>query len=56
MVSEKKLNLVGVGYRASVQRQVPEPASWDSVIRSISRFPEGITIETPSQTEILVRG
>lgn len=52
---EKKLSLVGVGYRASVQGKslnlqlgFSHPVDFE--------IPEGITIETPSQTEILVRG
>lgn len=51
----KKLTLVGVGYRAQVQGQVlnlnlgySHPIHYD--------IPEGITIETPSQTEVLVKG
>ena len=52
---EKKLELVGVGYRAQAQGKVlnltlgfSHPVKYD--------VPEGITIETPSQTEILVKG
>jgi large subunit ribosomal protein L6 len=52
---EKKLELQGVGYRASVQGKVlnltlgfSHPVNFD--------VPEGITIETPSQTEILIKG
>jgi large subunit ribosomal protein L6 len=52
---EKKLELVGVGYRAQVQGKklnltlgFSHPVIYD--------IPEGITIETPSQTEILVKG
>jgi len=52
---EKKLELVGVGYRAQAQGKVlnltlgfSHPVKYDA--------PEGITIETPSQTEILVKG
>lgn len=52
---EKKLELVGVGYRAQVQGKIlnltlgfSHPIKYD--------VPEGITIETPSQTEILVKG
>jgi len=52
---EKKLTLVGVGYRAQVQDQVlnltlgfSHPIHFD--------IPEGITIETPSQTDIVVKG
>jgi len=52
---EKKLDLVGVGYRAQAQGNklnltlgFSHPVSY--------AVPEGITIETPSQTEILVKG
>ena len=52
---EKKLQLVGVGYRAQVQGKklnltlgFSHPVVYD--------IPEGITVETPSQTEILVKG
>ncbi len=52
---EKKLELVGVGYRAQMKGKVlnltlgfSHPVDFD--------VPEGITIETPSQTEIVVKG
>lgn len=52
---ETKLELVGVGYRAQAQGKklnltlgFSHPVVFD--------VPEGITIETPSQTEILVKG
>lgn len=52
---EKKLELVGVGYRAQVQGKslnltlgFSHPISYE--------MPEGITIETPSQTEVVVKG
>ena len=52
---ERKLELVGVGYRASVQGKnlnltlgFSHPVSFP--------VPEGISIETPSQTEIVVKG
>ncbi len=52
---EKKLQLVGVGYRAQVQGKTlnltlgfSHPVNYD--------MPEGITIETPSQTEVVVKG
>ena len=52
---EKRLELVGVGYRAQVQDKVlnltlgfSHPVNYPA--------PEGITIETPSQTEVLVKG
>ncbi|MHC9509660.1 50S ribosomal protein L6 [Kangiella sp. M94] len=52
---EKKLQLVGVGYRAQVQGKklnlslgFSHPVEFEA--------PEGITIEAPSQTELLVKG
>ncbi|HEX9708175.1 MAG TPA: 50S ribosomal protein L6 [Steroidobacteraceae bacterium] len=52
---ERKLELVGVGYRAAVQGKnlnltlgFSHPVSYP--------VPEGISIETPTQTEILIKG
>lgn len=52
---EKKLQLVGVGYRAQAQGKAlnltlgfSHPVSYP--------IPDGISIETPSQTEIVVKG
>jgi large subunit ribosomal protein L6 len=52
---EKKLELIGVGYRAQAQGNklnltlgFSHPVIYD--------VPEGIAIETPSQTEIVVKG
>jgi large subunit ribosomal protein L6 len=52
---ERKLELVGVGYRAAVQGKAlnltlgfSHPVSYP--------VPDGITIETPSQTEIIIKG
>lgn len=52
---EKRLNLVGVGYRAQSKGKIlnlslgfSHPIDYE--------VPEGITIETPSQTEIIVSG
>lgn len=52
---QKKLTLVGVGYRAQIQGSVlnltlgfSHPVNFD--------IPEDITIETPSQTDIVVKG
>ncbi len=52
---ERKLTIVGVGYRAQVQGKVlnltlgfSHPVNFE--------IPEGITIEAPSQTEVVVRG
>jgi large subunit ribosomal protein L6 len=52
---EKKLQLVGVGYRAQAQGQklnltlgFSHPVDYP--------VPEGVTIETPSQTEVVVKG
>jgi large subunit ribosomal protein L6 len=52
---EKKLSLIGVGYRAKAMGKVLDltlgfshPVKYE--------LPEGITAETPSQTEIIVKG
>jgi large subunit ribosomal protein L6 len=52
---EKKLQLIGVGYRAQTQGKVlnlslgfSHPVNYE--------LPEGVTAETPSQTEIVVKG
>ena len=52
---EKKLELVGVGYRAQAQGNTlnltlgfSHPVAYN--------VPEGISVETPSQTEILIKG
>ncbi len=52
---ERKLELVGVGYRAQAQGKnlnltlgFSHPVNYP--------VPEGITVETPSQTEVLVKG
>jgi large subunit ribosomal protein L6 len=52
---ERKLDLIGVGYRAQAQGKIlnltlgfSHPVKYE--------IPEGITIETPSQTEILIKG
>ncbi|MDG2376530.1 MAG: 50S ribosomal protein L6 [Woeseiaceae bacterium] len=52
---EKKLELVGVGYRAAAQGNklnltlgFSHPVVYD--------VPEGISVETPSQTEVVVKG
>ena len=52
---EKKLTLIGVGYRAQARGKVlsltlgfSHPVNYD--------LPEGISVETPSQTEVVVKG
>ncbi|MGQ0699701.1 MAG: 50S ribosomal protein L6 [Panacagrimonas sp.] len=52
---QKKLNLVGVGYRAASTGKVVNLSLGFShpVAHPI---PEGITVETPTQTEIVVKG
>jgi large subunit ribosomal protein L6 len=52
---ERRLQLVGVGYRAQMQGTgvslalgFSHPVKFDA--------PEGVTLETPTQTEIVVRG
>ena len=52
---EKKLTLIGVGYRAQLRGKVlsltlgfSHPVNYD--------LPEGVSVETPSQTEVVVKG
>jgi large subunit ribosomal protein L6 len=52
---ERKLELVGVGYRAQAQGNklnltlgFSHPVAYD--------VPEGISVETPSQTEVVIKG
>lgn len=52
---EKKLNLVGVGYRAQVQgKKLNLSLGFSHPVEYA--VPEGITVEAPSQTEIIVKG
>jgi large subunit ribosomal protein L6 len=52
---EKKLELVGVGYRAQAQgKKLNLTLGFSHPV--VFSVPDGITIETPSQTEIIVRG
>ena len=52
---DRKLELVGVGYRAAVQgKQLNLTLGFSHPIAF--PIPEGITIETPSQTEIVIKG
>ncbi|CAG0909055.1 unnamed protein product [Cyprideis torosa] len=52
---EKKLNLVGVGYRAASKGDILSLSLGFSHPVEFP-VPKGIAIETPSQTEILVKG
>ena len=52
---EKKLELVGVGFRATVQGKSLNLTLGFSHPVAVP-IPEGISIETPSQTEILIKG
>ncbi len=52
---EKKLSLVGVGYRAQANGKILNLSLGFSHPIDYS-VPEGITVETPSQTEIVVSG
>ena len=54
-LTEKKLKLVGVGYRAQVQgTKLTLALGYSHPIEYTA--PEGVTIEVPSQTEIVVKG
>ncbi len=52
---ERKLELNGVGYRASVQGKTLNLTLGFSHPVSYA-VPEGVTIETPTQTEVVVKG
>jgi len=52
---EKKLSLVGVGYRAQAKGNILNLALGYSHPIDFE-VPNGITVETPTQTEILVKG
>jgi large subunit ribosomal protein L6 len=52
---EKKLTLIGVGYRAKAMGKVLDLTLGFSHPIKYS-LPEGITVETPSQTEIVIKG
>jgi len=52
---EKKLELVGVGYRAQAQgNKLNLTLGFSHPV--VHDVPEGVTVETPSQTEIILRG
>ncbi len=51
----RRMLMVGVGYRASVQGKVLNITAGFSHPVTVN-FPEGISIETPTNTEILVKG
>jgi large subunit ribosomal protein L6 len=52
---ERKLELVGVGYKAAMQGKTLNLTLGFSHPVSFAA-PEGITLETPTATEILIRG
>lgn len=52
---ERKLELVGVGYRASMAGKALN-LSLGFSHPVVFNAPEGVTIETPTQTEILIKG
>ena len=52
---ERKLELVGVGYRAAAQgNKLNLTLGFSHPV--VYEVPEGVTVETPSQTEVLVKG
>jgi large subunit ribosomal protein L6 len=52
---ERRLNLVGVGYRAQAQgTSLNLSIGYSHPV--VHRMPEGIKVETPTQTEIVIRG
>ena len=52
---EKKLTLIGVGYRAKAQGNTVD-LSLGFSHPVVHELPEGVTAETPSQTEIIIKG
>lgn len=52
---EKKLNLVGVGYRAQAQGDKLNLALGFSH-PIVHQMPKGVKVETPTQTEIIIKG
>ena len=52
---ERRLNLVGVGYRAQAQgTSLNLSIGFSHPV--VHRMPEGIKVETPTQTEIVIKG
>ncbi|MCS6786519.1 MAG: 50S ribosomal protein L6 [Thiobacillaceae bacterium] len=52
---EKKLTLVGVGYRAQAQgNKLTLSLGFSHPVEHV--MPEGVKVETPSQTEIVIKG
>jgi len=52
---ERKLTIIGVGYRAQVQGKVLDlTLGFSHPVKF--KIPEDITIETPTQTEIVIKG
>ena len=52
---EKKLTIIGVGYRAQAQgKTLNLTLGFSHPV--VYEVPEGITVETPSQTEVIVKG
>lgn len=52
---EKKLELVGVGYRAQAQgNKLNLTLGFSHPV--VFNIPKGISVETPSQTEVIIRG
>jgi len=52
---ERKLEIIGVGYRAAVSGKTLNLTLGFSHPIAF-KIPEGITIETPSQTEVTIKG
>jgi large subunit ribosomal protein L6 len=52
---EKKLEIVGVGYRAQAQgKKLNLSLGFSHPV--VYQMPDGVSVETPSQTEILLKG
>ncbi|GBU09672.1 50S ribosomal subunit protein L6 [Gammaproteobacteria bacterium] len=53
---ERKLSLIGVGYRAQAQGTTAINLQLGFSHPIVHKMPEGVSCETPSQTEIIIRG
>ena len=53
---KKEMEIQGVGYRAAMEGKVLKLSLGLSATKSTSRCPQGVTVTSPKQTEIVVEG
>ena len=53
---EKKLEIVGVGYLAAIQKERSCSCASASPTKCRCRFPTGLTVTCPDQTHIVIKG